>query len=209
MQSPLSVVILDNIERLLEYVPIGPRFSNTLLQIILELLEKAPPRGRRLLIIGTSGDASVMQQLGVAAAFNMAFHVPRLQEEEIRQVMLQTKSFPVTEVLPPASYSQELPAAYMFKVIDTQRVACHLNSCTRKTQTSAVFLDGNKGNSLLAESCIGVAGGHGSSQLAGTGNGYQAASLTAGFGTGGGPCRGVHPHFPMAASSARFCHLEC
>lgn len=32
-QSPLSMVVLDDIERLLEYVPIGPRFSNGILQV--------------------------------------------------------------------------------------------------------------------------------------------------------------------------------
>ena len=40
MQSPLSIVILDDIERLLEYVAIGPRFSNTILQTLLVLLKK-------------------------------------------------------------------------------------------------------------------------------------------------------------------------
>lgn len=32
-KSPLSIVILDDIERLLEYVAIGPRFSNAVLQV--------------------------------------------------------------------------------------------------------------------------------------------------------------------------------
>lgn len=40
LQSPLSMIILDDIERLLEYVAIGPRFSNTLLQTLLVLLKK-------------------------------------------------------------------------------------------------------------------------------------------------------------------------
>lgn len=40
LQSPLSIVILDDIERLLEYVAIGPRFSNTILQTLLVLLKK-------------------------------------------------------------------------------------------------------------------------------------------------------------------------
>ena len=68
MQSPVSLVILDNIEGLLEYVPIGPRFSNTLLQIILELLKKQPPKGRKLMVIGTSSDAgpSVWQVTKIA-----------------------------------------------------------------------------------------------------------------------------------------------
>ena len=33
LQSPLSVIVLDDIERLLEYVAIGPRFSNAILQV--------------------------------------------------------------------------------------------------------------------------------------------------------------------------------
>lgn len=51
-KSPMSVVILDDIERLLEYVAIGPRFSNTILQALLVLIKRQPPPGRKLLIIG-------------------------------------------------------------------------------------------------------------------------------------------------------------
>lgn len=40
MQSPQSIVILDDIERLVEYVAIGPRFSNTILQTLLVLIKK-------------------------------------------------------------------------------------------------------------------------------------------------------------------------
>ena len=43
VQSPLSIIILDDIERLLEFVSIGPRFSNTILQTLLVLLKKASP----------------------------------------------------------------------------------------------------------------------------------------------------------------------
>ncbi len=32
-KSPMSIIILDDIERLLEYVAIGPRFSNAVLQV--------------------------------------------------------------------------------------------------------------------------------------------------------------------------------
>lgn len=41
-KSPLSIVVIDNIERLLEYVAIGPRFSNNVLQTLLVLLNKQP-----------------------------------------------------------------------------------------------------------------------------------------------------------------------
>ncbi|KAG4385179.1 hypothetical protein GLYMA_12G044801v4 [Glycine max] len=45
-KSPLSVIILDDIERLLEYVPIGPRFSNLISQTLLVLLKRFPPKQR-------------------------------------------------------------------------------------------------------------------------------------------------------------------
>ncbi|KAJ8254586.1 hypothetical protein COCON_G00211980 [Conger conger] len=41
-KSQLSCVVVDDIERLLDYVPIGPRFSNLVLQALLVLLKKAP-----------------------------------------------------------------------------------------------------------------------------------------------------------------------
>lgn len=41
----MSIVILDDIERLLEYVAIGPRFSNTILQTLLVLLKKVRSPG--------------------------------------------------------------------------------------------------------------------------------------------------------------------
>ena len=48
----MSIIVLDDLERLLEYVAIGPRFSNTILQVLLVLLKKQPPQGRRLLVLG-------------------------------------------------------------------------------------------------------------------------------------------------------------
>lgn len=46
-KSQLSCVVVDDIERLLDYVPIGPRFSNLVLQALLVLLKKPPPKVRR------------------------------------------------------------------------------------------------------------------------------------------------------------------
>nr|CAD7203823.1 unnamed protein product [Timema douglasi] len=53
-RSQLSCILVDNIERLLDYGPIGPRYSNLTLQALLVLLKKEPPRGRKLLILCTS-----------------------------------------------------------------------------------------------------------------------------------------------------------
>lgn len=53
-RSTLSVIVVDNIERLLDYGPIGPRYSNLTLQALLVLLKKEPPPGKKLLVLCTS-----------------------------------------------------------------------------------------------------------------------------------------------------------
>lgn len=42
-KSPQAFVVVDNIERIIEWVPIGPRFSNSVLQALMVLLTKQPP----------------------------------------------------------------------------------------------------------------------------------------------------------------------
>ena len=43
-KSPLSIIVVDSIEKLIEWVPIGPRFSNPVLQALSVLLGKRPPK---------------------------------------------------------------------------------------------------------------------------------------------------------------------
>lgn len=54
-KSPFSLIILDNLERLIEYIKIGPRFSNLILQTLLVYIKKNPPmKDRKIMIIGTT-----------------------------------------------------------------------------------------------------------------------------------------------------------
>lgn len=80
-KSPLSCVVIDDFERLLDYVNIGPRFSNLVLQALLVLLRKQPPTKQRLLIIATTSlTDDVIMQLGIEDAFNFSVYVPILTE---------------------------------------------------------------------------------------------------------------------------------
>ncbi|EFN58861.1 hypothetical protein CHLNCDRAFT_29882 [Chlorella variabilis] len=97
-KSPLSVIVLDDIERLLEYVAIGPRFSNTVLQTLLVLLKKQPPQQRKLFVVGTTSLGMVMQEMELAAAFNVALHVPRLSQPEQKSVLQQLGAFSGTDL---------------------------------------------------------------------------------------------------------------
>uniref|UniRef100_A0A2K6TLX5 Vesicle-fusing ATPase n=1 Tax=Saimiri boliviensis boliviensis TaxID=39432 RepID=A0A2K6TLX5_SAIBB len=65
-----------------DYVPIGPRFSNLVLQALLVLLKKAPPQGRKLLIIGTTSRKDVLQEMEMLNAFSTTIHVPNIATGE-------------------------------------------------------------------------------------------------------------------------------
>jgi len=89
-KSDLSVIVLDDIERLVDYVRIGPRFSNTILQGLFALLKKQPPKThRRLLIIGTTSDPGFLEECELFRAFNVALTVPTLSAPEHFRSVLQ------------------------------------------------------------------------------------------------------------------------
>ncbi|UKK02277.2 N-ethylmaleimide-sensitive factor [Theileria orientalis] len=75
-KTPQSLIILDNIERLIDYSPIGPRFSNNILQSLLVLIKKAPQHERRIFVIGTTSEEEFMDMANVTAAFTVSTQVP-------------------------------------------------------------------------------------------------------------------------------------
>ncbi|XP_043481586.1 vesicle-fusing ATPase 1-like isoform X1 [Leptopilina heterotoma] len=77
-RSQLSCVLVDNIERFLDYGPIGPKYSNLMLQTLSLLLNKKPPRDRKLLIIGTTSRKQILQDLEILSDFKTILHVPNL-----------------------------------------------------------------------------------------------------------------------------------
>jgi len=94
-RSALSIVLVDNIERLLDYGPIGPRYSNLTLQAILVLLKKIPPKGKKLLIIGTTSRREVLDQMEMISAFTKVLHVPQVREpEEVVAVCRESELVP-------------------------------------------------------------------------------------------------------------------
>jgi len=94
-KSSLSVVVLDNIERLLNYTPIGPRFDNMVLQGIQTMLRKQPPmKTRKLLIIATSSSKDFLDQAEVTQNFHINMHVPVLSRpKDIAKVLSKQPGF--------------------------------------------------------------------------------------------------------------------
>ncbi|KAF3847019.1 hypothetical protein F7725_004097 [Dissostichus mawsoni] len=81
-KSQLSCVVVDDIERLLDYVPIGPRFSNLVLQALLVLLKKAPPKEMEML-----------------DAFSTTIHVPNISTGEQLVDALEIKRASIAQQL--------------------------------------------------------------------------------------------------------------
>uniref|UniRef100_A0A8C4X084 Vesicle-fusing ATPase n=1 Tax=Eptatretus burgeri TaxID=7764 RepID=A0A8C4X084_EPTBU len=93
-KSQLSCIVADDIERLLDYVPIGPRFSNLVLQALLVLLKKTPPHNHKLLIIGTTSTRSVLQEMGMLDVFSTTIHVSNISDSaQLMDALEQLGSF--------------------------------------------------------------------------------------------------------------------
>lgn len=80
-KSDLSCIVLDDIERLIDYVRIGPRFSTPVMQALFALLKKPPPKeNSRLLVLGTTADAHFLEEAELFQAFNVALQIPVLSQ---------------------------------------------------------------------------------------------------------------------------------
>jgi len=88
-KSPLSVIVVDNLERLLDWVPIGPRFSNGVLQTLMVLLSRRPPKGRRLLIIATTGIRAMLTEMQMSEVFDSQIRVPPISNLRSLEIVLK------------------------------------------------------------------------------------------------------------------------
>eukprot|EP00727_Mastigamoeba_balamuthi_P005572 m51a1_g1634 hypothetical protein (798) ;mRNA; r:295249-297642 len=94
-RSPTSVVVVDDIEGLLDYVPVGPRFSNAVLQTLRVLVKKPPPSPeRKLLVVGTTCCPDVLRRLRLLSAFNNVLEMPLVEgPQELRAVLSELGTF--------------------------------------------------------------------------------------------------------------------
>ena len=87
-KSQQSLIVVDDIEDLIEFVAIGPRFSSALLQTFRNFFKKPPPEGRRLVIIATTRNKRLMDQLGISQHFRTQLHIPNVNRlEDFRHLL--------------------------------------------------------------------------------------------------------------------------
>lgn len=82
-KTPLACIILDDVERLIEYVPLGHAYNSHVLNALLVLAAKPPPvRERRLLVIATTSSPALLNTLGFRDIFMQVLKVPTLSKPE-------------------------------------------------------------------------------------------------------------------------------
>jgi len=80
-KSSLSLIILDDLEQLIEYVSIGPRFSNPVLQTLINCLKQNPPSGHKLFTILTTSlgsEGNLLSDLGLGKLFSATIELPNI-----------------------------------------------------------------------------------------------------------------------------------
>ncbi|KAK8087142.1 hypothetical protein PG994_002116 [Apiospora phragmitis] len=86
-KSTQSILILDEIETMISYSPVGPGFQSEIATSISVLMRAEPPKGRRLLVIGTTSQHQVLEQLDMRG-FNRKLAVPCVSDLGELQALL-------------------------------------------------------------------------------------------------------------------------
>ncbi|KAI8870119.1 AAA-domain-containing protein [Ramicandelaber brevisporus] len=124
-KSPLSIVVIDNIERLLDWVDIGPRFANSVLQALRVLVKRRPSNNHRLLVIGTTSDFAVIKATGLLGDFDTDIKVPTVKSiRSIGSVLSEfgdiTDAKSVTDAM--SGYELDVPIKKLLLIIERARV---------------------------------------------------------------------------------------
>ncbi len=77
-KSESSILILDNIERIIEWSAMGSRFNNQILQTIMTLLRSQMKKKSRMIVICTSNKKEVLEDLELFDLFDNHYEHPTL-----------------------------------------------------------------------------------------------------------------------------------
>ncbi|KAM3405421.1 hypothetical protein ACQJBY_008106 [Aegilops geniculata] len=117
-KSQFSIIILDDIERLLEFVAIGPRFSNLISQTLMVLLKRVPPKGKNLLVIGTTSETTFLDSIGMSGVFSVTYEVPKLTKEDAAKVLRHLNVFDEGDVETAAEALDDMPIKKLYTLVE-------------------------------------------------------------------------------------------
>ena len=74
---------MDDIERLIEFSEYGNRYSNNILQTILVLTKENTKKNKKLFIIGTCKNKTVIDLLEISDNFDVNIEIPNMTHKNI------------------------------------------------------------------------------------------------------------------------------
>ncbi len=90
-RSEEAVIVLDEIESLIEYVNIGPRFSNNVLQALKIFIKEESKN--KLFVIATTSLPDVMEEAGVMDCFTKNIMIQGTRHEDYETLCKQNNAF--------------------------------------------------------------------------------------------------------------------
>lgn len=89
-KSPLNILVIDQIEDIVDWVNIGPRFSNAVLQALKVYMRKLPPPGHKLMVLATTCHREILEQMDILKGFNKELYVPNVSSlEDLKHIFAE------------------------------------------------------------------------------------------------------------------------
>lgn len=83
-RSSKALIILDDIENIIDYVGVGPRFSNPLLQALkIFIRDESLKVGHKIFVIGTTSEPEVCKELDLIELFDDIVEIPLLNNDDV------------------------------------------------------------------------------------------------------------------------------
>lgn len=84
-----SFIILDDIMRLIDFIPLGPRYNSVILNLIINLIKKVlTTQSKKQIIIATVTNLQEFYDLGLIKYFKHVFQMGKLNQKEIGEVLV-------------------------------------------------------------------------------------------------------------------------
>ncbi|KAF9764970.1 Vesicular-fusion protein sec18 [Nosema granulosis] len=90
-KSEESIIILDDIEGLIDFVNIGPRFSNSILQALKIFIKEEDKK--KLFVFATSSNVEVLKECGIYECFHGTFKVEKINHDDFLKLCEQNSNF--------------------------------------------------------------------------------------------------------------------
>ncbi|KVI10498.1 AAA+ ATPase domain-containing protein [Cynara cardunculus var. scolymus] len=89
-----------------------------IVKTLMVLLKRLPPKGKNMLVIGTTSEVSFLDSVGICDAFSVTYHVPTLKTEDAKKVLQQIKVFSDDDIDAAAEALNDMPIKRLYMVVE-------------------------------------------------------------------------------------------